>query len=110
MNRKVSYEDCLNFIEHKLKIKLYDFQKEIIKCFCEGKEVRTCRGAGRTMCADAFSKYIAYLYDRNNYSVEPDVVISYQRLIRNGLLDESRVERNRMILSSEAFERDYCSK
>ena len=110
MNRKVSYEDCLSFIKHRLRIKLYDFQKEIIKCFCEGKEVRTARCAGRTMCADAFGKYIAYLYDRNDYSVEPDVVIPYQRLIRNGLLDESHIERNRMILSSEAFERDYCSK
>ena len=110
MNKEGNYEDCLKFIENELHIRLYDFQKEIIKCFCEGKEVRTCRCAGRTFCADAFGKYIAHLYDRNDYTVEPDVVIPYQRLVRNGLLDESHVERNRMLLSLEAFERDYCSK
>ena len=110
MSRKVSYEDCLNFIEHKLHIKLYDFQKEIIKCFCEGKEIRTARGVGRTICAEAYGKYISYLLDKNNYETEPDVVIPYHVLVRNGMLDEHRVEEYRKVLSSEAFERDFCSK
>ena len=110
MSRKVSYEDCLNFIEHKLKIKLYDFQKEIIKCFCEGKEIRTARGVGRTVCADAYGKYVSHLLDRNDYEAEPEVTIPYHVLIRNGMLDEHRVEAYRKVLSSEAFERDFCSK
>ena len=110
MNRKVSYEDCLNFIERKLKIKLYGFQKDIIKCFCEGKEIRTTRGAGRTVCAEAFGKYISYLYDRNNYNVEPDVVIPYQRLVSAGLLNDDFIEQERLLLSQEEFERSFCSK
>lgn len=110
MSREVSYEDCLHFIEHRLHIKLCDFQKEIIKCFCEGKEVRTSRRAGRTMCAEAYGKYISHMLDRNNYEVEPDVIIPYHVLIRNGVLDEHRVEECRKILSPEAFEREFCSK
>ena len=110
MSKKVSYEDCINFIENRLCIKLYDFQKEIIKCFCEGKVVRTARGVGRTMCADAYSKYIAYLLDKNDYDTEPDVVIPYHVLVKNGMLSEHRVEEYRKVLSQEAFERDFCSK
>ena len=110
MNRKVSYEDCLNFIEYRLHIKLYDFQKEIIKCFCEGKEVRTPRGIGRTICAEAYGKYISHMLDKNNYEAEPDVIIPYHVLIRNGMLDEHHIEAYRKILSPEAFERDFCSK
>lgn len=92
MNRKVSYEDCLNFIEHNLHIKLYDFQKEIIKCFCEGKEVRTARAIGRSMCADAFGKYITHLYNNNDYSVEPDVLIPYQVALLDGVIDETLIK------------------
>lgn len=110
MSRKVSYEDCLKFIEQKLHIKLYDYQKEIIKCFCEGKEIRTARGVGRTMCAKAYGEYITNLYDKNNYETEPEVVIPYNVLIRNGMLDEHRVEAYRKVLSPEEFERDFCSK
>ena len=110
MNRKVSYKDCLNFIERKLRIKLYDYQKEIIKCFCEGKEIRTARGVGRSFCAEAYGKYIANLHDRNDYETEPEVVIPYDVLVRNGMLDEHRVEAYRQVLSPEAFEREFCSK
>lgn len=110
MSRKVSYEDCLNFIEHRLHIKLYNFQKEIIKCFCEGKEIRTARGVGRTMCAEAYGKYISHLLDRNDYEAEPEVIVPYYVLVKNGLLSENRVEEYRKILSQEAFERDFCSK
>ena len=100
---KVSYEDCLNFIEHKLHIKLYDFQKEIIKCFCEGKQVITARGAGRTLCAEAYGKYISYVLSKNNYEVEPDMIIltPYHILKENNVLDEHNVE---------AFEREFRSK
>lgn len=110
MDRKVLYEDCLKFIEHKLQIKLFDYQKEIIKCFCEGKEIRTARGIGRSMCADAFGKYIAFLHDRNNYGVEPDVVIPYQVAVENGVWTEELIEIVRKHTTQEEFEREFCIK
>lgn len=109
MNRKVTYEDCIKYIEKVLRIKLFDYQKEIIKCFCEGKEVRVCRAGGRSICAEAFGKYIAHLYDSNNYSVEPDIVIPYQKIVKNGLLTDEHVKNAKLILSPEAFEKEYCS-
>lgn len=75
MSRKASYEDCLNFIENHLKIRLLDFQKELLKCIFENKEVRTARGCGRKMVADAYGKYIGHLHAKNDYSVEPNVII-----------------------------------
>lgn len=106
-SRKVSYEDCLRFIEHKLNIKLYDFQKEIIKAFCEGKEVRTSRGVGRTMCADAFGKYIGHLYSENNYGVEPEVIIPYTVLVKNNIISKERIEQYKKVMSPEVFSREY---
>ena len=110
INRKVSYEECLKFIEHKLNIKLYDFQKEIIKAFCEGREVRTSRGAGRTMCADAFGKYISHLYSENDYAVEPEVVIPYTALVKNNIVSEERIKQYMKVLPPERFEREYSFK
>lgn len=77
MNIKVSYIDCLYFIEHNLHIELLAYQREIIKCFCEGKEVRVPKLSGRTLCAESYGKYIAHLLDENDYNTKPDVLISY---------------------------------
>lgn len=61
MNKEGNYEDCLKFIENELHIRLYDFQKEIIKGFFENKAVRCSRGCGKTMCMNAYGKYISSL-------------------------------------------------
>ena len=58
MSRKGNYEDCLKFIENELNIRLLDFQKEIIKGYFENRIVRVGRGIGKTMCRDAYGKYI----------------------------------------------------
>ena len=76
MRRKVSYIDCLHFIEHYLHIELLAYQREIIKCFCEGKEVRVPKLSGRTLCAESYGKYIAHLLDKNDNNTKPDVLIS----------------------------------
>ena len=109
-NRTPSYEDCLKFIEKEKQIHLYDFQKEIIKCFFEGKEVRTARGIGRSMCAKLFGEYIASLFATNCYQIEPEVTIPYQEALRCGVLDEKHIEIARKYLSPEMFELEYCSK
>lgn len=101
MSRKATYEDCLNFIENKLNIKLLDFQKEILKYILENKEVRTGRGCGRKMIADAYGKYMAHLHSENDYSVEPDAV--FPTPTQNKLLG-SRVEHERLPFSSKKIE------
>lgn len=58
MNRKGNYEDCIKFIENELNIHLLDFQKEIIRGYFENRIVMTGRGTGRTMCRNAYGKYI----------------------------------------------------
>lgn len=107
MSRKASYEDCLNFIENHLKIKLLDFQKEILKCIFENKEVRVARGGGRKMIADALGKYITHLHSENDYSVEPDAI--FPNPIQNKLLG-SRVETEKTALLPHMTERGYFAK
>ena len=109
-NRTPSYEDCLKFIEKRKQIHLFDFQKEIIKCFFEGKEVRTARGIGRSMCAKLLGEYITSLFINNCQQTEPEVTIPYQEALRYGVLDEKQIEIAREYLSPEMFELEYCSK
>lgn len=109
-NRTPSYEDCLKFIEKRKQIQLYDFQKEIIKCFFEGKEVRTARGIGRSMCAKLLGEYITSLFTNNCYQTEPEVIIPYQKALNCGVLSEEHIEFARECLSPEMFEIEYCSK
>ena len=61
MYRKGNYEDCLKFIEDVLNIHLLDFQKELIKAHFENRIVVGGRGIGRTMCRNAYCKYIESL-------------------------------------------------
>ena len=58
MSERENYEDCLNFIKNQLGIHLLDFQKEFIKAHFENRIVIGGRGIGKTMCKDAYDKYI----------------------------------------------------
>lgn len=110
MYREISYEDCIEFIERELHVKLYNFQKEIIKAFCEGKEIRTCRCAGRTFCAEVFGKYIAHVYDRNDFRTAPEVTIPYQRLVEENVLSDEIINKNRAWMSEDKFQTEYCCR
>ena len=72
MNKKGNYEDCLKFIENQLGIRLLDFQKEMIKWHFENKTVTVSygRGVGKTMCRDAYEKYIDSLTIDENHPDE----------------------------------------
>ena len=70
MSRKGNYEDCLKFIKDVLNIHLLDFQKEIIKGYFENRIVMTGRGTGRTMCRNAYGKYIDSLMIDEEHSDE----------------------------------------
>lgn len=58
MYRKGNYKDCIKFIENELNIRLLNFQKEIIKGYFENRVLIGGRGIGRTMCQNAYGKYI----------------------------------------------------
>ena len=70
MNKRGNYEDCLEFIENKLNIHLLDFQKEIIKAYFENRIVNGGRGIGKTMCRNAYGKYIDSLMVDENHPSE----------------------------------------
>lgn len=102
-----NYVDCSNFVKHKLGITLFAYQEQMLKAFCEGKRVRCSRCVGRTYVAQAFGKYVASLYDKNNYNETPDVVFLYECAVDAGLIDKSLIDRERENLSAEVFRREY---
>lgn len=79
MGRKVSYEDCLDFIENRLNIELLDFQKILLKHICNGEVIYGGRGCGRTTVIKGYTKYLSHLLEENNYAVKPDTIISYPK-------------------------------
>lgn len=105
-----NYNDCLSFVKHKLRLKLFPYQEEILKAFCEGKEVRTSRCTGRSYIAQAFGQYVASLHDKNNYSREPDVIIPYTCAIEHGLLTQKMIDHARATLNEDMFAREYLCK
>lgn len=86
---QVSYDEAHRFIKDKLGIQLYPHQELILKAFCDGLRVRTGRGVGRTFVANAFGKYIAYLYGQNELPGEVDLVVPTAAAVHVGLMPEA---------------------
>ena len=66
MSKKVSYEDCLDFIENYLHIELLDFQKYMLRRMCEEQiEVKGGRACGRSTVVKGYTEYLSRSLDRN---------------------------------------------
>jgi len=79
----------------------------MLKAFCEGKEVRSARCVGRSYVAKLFGQYVANLYDKNDYNKTPDVIFPYSCALNAGLISREFINREKEMLSREAFEREY---
>lgn len=69
MSIKVSYEDCLYFIENYMHIELLDFQKTLLKALCNGKDIRGGRGCGRSTVVKGYIEYLHSLA-KDGYSAK----------------------------------------
>lgn len=111
MNMKIDYGKCIAFIERTNRIRLYDFQKEMLWSLCQGEPVWACRCAGRTMIAEGLGKYIAYLLDTPLFMAEQEatVCIPYTTVVENSkLLTSEFIEQMRNTINPEQFKREYC--
>ena len=111
--RNAVYEDCINYLEKKLGYRFFPYQKDMLKALCEGKEFISARAIGRTFVAECFGKYIAHLYDRNDYTKEPDVIFPYTVAHEDGYISDHMfifIERQRNNIPEEWFNREYLCK
>jgi len=102
-----NYKDCLRFVEEKLRVSLFPYQKQMLKAFCEGKEVRSARCVVRTYVAKAFGQYVSSLCDKNDYNKTPDIVFPYSDALEYGLIDQHLIDRAKTALSLDDFRREY---
>lgn len=86
---KVDYNEAIRFVSGNLGIKLFPHQELMLKAFCDGLNVCTGRGVGRTFVADAFGRYISYLYGRNISPDEADIVIPVRAAVHSSLMTEA---------------------
>lgn len=84
--------DVVEFIEKTKNIKLFDFQKRIIKNIIEGNTVRVPRGCGITFLIDAYSEYLRDFYNNRNFLSCEDCVSGYD-LINEGFLDKEIINK-----------------
>lgn len=103
---KINYNECSKFIKRELKIHLFPYQEVMLKAMCEGLEIRTARGIGRSFVADALGKYVASVASKNHYDKVPDMTFPYTCAIRDGVLDEGQIELMRKECSQEVFEQE----
>lgn len=108
--RAINYYDCIDYIEKKLRIKLASHERSMLKCLCNGEEFISARGIGRSFVAECFGKYIAHLYDRNDYTKAPDAIFPYTVAIGTGMLSGYSVAREQSSMSRQQFEREYLCR
>lgn len=92
-NLKIDYEDCLNYIRMMLNVKLFPYQEEMLRALCDGYEVRTARGIGRSFVASCIGNYVAYMLGKNNYLAKPDIEFTSECAIKHGLLTSEKVRK-----------------
>lgn len=111
MNRKVSYEDCLNFIENYLHIELLDFQKTFLKHICNGEYIWGGRGCGRSTVIKGYTKYLTHLLE-DYYNTKPNVKNSFAKSnnlqSRNFL--HSKIEEAKLTMSPHSVKDGYWTE
>lgn len=101
-------KDCCNYIEKTNNITLFEYQKDMIRAWCEGKSVRSARCAGRSLLAKGFSDYIRKKLENNNYDETPEVIIPCSKVVQAKLISSDTIKNIAKKESKESFEVEYC--
>lgn len=106
-----NYEDCLKFIETTTNTKLYPYQKIMLYYMLQGREVRSCRGCGRSMLAKGIGQYITKRLSEQDYTKRPEIVINADTVIEESdLINKHTLETAKRLLGDEQFEIEYYGK
>ena len=120
---ELNVDDVVRYAHDMFNFDLFDFQKNILRDICAGKNVRTARGIGRTRliyllafyCANKYRDlslmiHIAKKLEYNNYDTQPDAVYPYDYCIKTGLGTLELYEDMKALLPKEAFAREFECK
>lgn len=107
---KIKYSECSRFIKRELKINLFPYQEVMLRAMCDGLEIRSARGIGRSFVANAFGKYVASVAGMNNYDKKPDIVFPYTCAIGSGVLTEEEIALMEKECTPEVFEREMLCR
>jgi len=105
---KLDYIHCCDHIEKTFQIKLFEYQKDMIRAWCEGKSVRSARCAGRSLLAKGFSDYIRKKLENNNYNEIPEVIIPCSKVVDAKLMASNTIINIAKKESKNTFEAEYC--
>lgn len=128
---EADYQECSWYIKNVLGITLFPYQEHILKAFCDGLEVRTARGIGRSMVAKCFGDYVAHntflkpscrrnrgteedlakhishFYDKNNFHEQPDIIFPYTCALKCDVMNDEHIALMKELLSEKEFDAEY---
>lgn len=111
MTKKVSYKDCLDFMENYLHIELLDFQKRFLKHICNGEYIWGGRGCGRSTVIKGYTKYLAHLLE-DYYDAKPNVTNSFvkSRNLKSSNFLNGKIEEAKLTLSPHSVKDRYWTE
>jgi hypothetical protein len=93
-------EDIINFIEQKQGVKLYDYQKTMLKAMVEGKIFSSPRMYGRKIVLDGYYEYLKRFYDNQIPHEKAEIHITGEDVIKE-------TKPFTMVFDEEAFKQEY---
>ena len=84
-------DECIAWAQENC-INLRPYQIDMLRAFCQGREVHTARGIGRTTVAKVFGAYITALYEQNNMDNHPELLIPWEAGIQAGYIPQEYVD------------------
>ena len=92
-----NYEEALYFIENKLNINLFNYQKRLLKNLIDNKITNVPRGAGTTFVIELYCKYLSkYLNDLHykcKFTAVYDDYITGEEVIKEGLFSKEFIKK-----------------
>lgn len=108
----INIENVINYIETTNHIKLYDFQKEILRHIIKGDIVYTPRCAGRSLLVEGYADYMKKYLCQTDYSHGKDgydAIFTYEDELPSKLITKKQCDELKET-SPEIFKREMECK
>ena len=106
----IDVDKVINYIEKKNNLKLFEYQKIVLRELIKGNKVFTPRCAGRSIVYKGYADFLRDIESNDQHSFDADFGIDYHDVIKSNLLTESLVNKAQHILDNETFKIEYVGE
>ena len=106
----IDIDKVIDYIEKKNNIKLFDYQKTVLKELIKGNKVFTPRCAGRSVIYKGYADFLRDIESNDQHSSDADCGIDYHDVIKSNLLTKNLADNAQHILGDETFKIEYVGE